>query len=34
MADFKSGELLMPNNLIDLGLLSFNSTYFGGKKTS
>ena len=33
LVDSKSGEILMPNDLIALGFCSYKSTYFGGNVT-
>ena len=33
-ADFKSGKILAPNGLIQFGLISYKSVYFGGKVIS
>ena len=34
LVDSKSGEILMPNDLIALDFCSYKSTYFGGNATS
>ena len=34
LADSKSGEILMQNDLINLGFFTYRSTYFGENETS